>query len=94
MNDIYVFKFGKCATTDLLEAQVTLAVIAVECMLGKAAVRIGFRYAVKKDKNAVIMETGNEAGDAIVRVFTGLLIRAFGETRFKVEHNPKEPRHD
>ncbi|MDD2773709.1 MAG: hypothetical protein PHP45_08450 [Elusimicrobiales bacterium] len=94
MNEIYIFKFGKRAATELLEAQITLAVIAVECMLGKAAVRIGFRYAVKKDKNAVVMETGNEAGEAIVRVFTGLLIRAFGETRFKVEHTRREPRHD
>jgi len=94
MHEIYIFKFGKGATKEFLEAQVTLAVIAVECMSGKAAVRIGFRYAIKKEKDAVVMETGNAAGEAIVRVFTGLLIRAFGETRFKVEHNPKEPRHD
>ena len=94
MKDVYIFRFGKAATMDLLEAQITLAVIAVECMAGKAAVRIGFRYAVKKDKWAVVMETGNDAGEAIVRVFTGLLIKAFGENRFKVEHNPKEPRHD
>lgn len=94
MTETYIFKFGQHAAMNLLEAQLTLAVIAVECMQGKAAVRIGMRYAVKKDKNALVIETSNEAGDAIVRVFTGLLIRGFGETKFKVEHASKELRHD
>ena len=86
MKDIYIFRFGKGATPEYAEAQMILAVVSVECMLGKAAVRIGVRYALNRDKNAMVIESTNEAGEALARVFTGFLIRVFGETSFKVEH--------
>ena len=86
MKDIYIFRFGKGATPEYAEAQMILAVVAVECMFGKAAVRIGVRYALNRDKNAMVIESTNEAGEALARVFTGFLIRVFGETSFKVEH--------
>ena len=86
MKDIYVFHLGPEAVPEYAEAQMILAVVAVECLFGKAAVRVGVRYALNHDKNAIVVESGNEAGEALVRVFTGFLIRVFGETAFSVEH--------
>ena len=81
-----VYRFELEAEVPLLEAEMSLhlAMVAVEGLLGQAAVRLQTSYHVDEPRSAIIVDGTTDAGEALVRVFTGFLIREFGEDAFQV----------
>lgn len=81
-----VYRFGFVPAVPLSEAELTLhlAIYAAEGLHGEARVRLDVTYQLDPPANAIIVDGGNEVGATLVKVFTHLLIRQFGEDGFHV----------
>lgn len=80
------FQFETHVSLTGAEMSLHLAMFAVEGLLGRARVRLDAKYELNPDDNSIAVDDETEVGAAIVRVFTGFVLREFGETSFEVEH--------
>ena len=82
-----VFRFSLSANASLDEAEMTLqlATFAAEGLFGTAQVRLDFGYHVDADRRVVLVDGSTEVGATVAQIFTGLLLREFGEDSFRVE---------
>ena len=80
----YRFEFDE--SVELAEAEMTLhlAMIALEGLFGRAAVRLDARYRLDEAAGAIVVDASTSVGAALVRVFTTLLTREFGDEAFDV----------
>ena len=78
----FVFEPG----VSLVDAEMTLhlAMFAVEGLLGAARVRLDFSYCVDAPRRTILVDGTTDVGEAIARVFTGLVLREFGEASLRV----------
>ncbi len=77
------FTFQKNVSRDRIEELIAFAVISAECTFGQAKVRISASY-LASDSKAVI-DVSSPVGEHIAEIFTGLVIRDYGEESFTVE---------
>ncbi|MCK9554992.1 hypothetical protein M0R36_04145 [bacterium] len=77
------FKFKQKVSKEQIEELITFAVISAECTYGQAKVRLNASY-LASDSKAVI-DVSSPVGEHIAEIFTGLLIRDYGEQSFDVE---------
>jgi hypothetical protein len=82
-----VFRFSFSADVALDEAEMTLqlATFSAEGMYGVAQVRLDFGYHVDADHRLILIDASTEVGATVAHIFTGLLLREFGEDSFTVE---------
>lgn len=66
-----------------IEEHIAFAVISAECSFGQAKVRLNAAYLASGNK--VIIDVSSAVGEHIGEVFTGLLIKHYGEQSFTVE---------
>jgi len=78
------------ADHELIEVDVTHALLVSEFIFGKSHVRLEFRYRIQDQGRTCLIETAGEAGDAAARVFAGLLAARFGETGYSVKRLERE----
>jgi len=80
----YRFQFEP--TVPLAEAEMSLhlALYAVEGLYGEARVRLEAGYHVEETRRSIVVDGGTEVGAALVKVFTRLLTREYGEDGFHV----------
>jgi hypothetical protein len=83
--DVFRFRFVADVPLDEAEMSLQLATFAVEGLFGPARVRLDVGYHLDAPRNAILVDGTTEVGATVVRVFTGLLLREFGEDSFKVE---------
>ncbi len=85
-----VFRFSFSVDVALDEAEMTLqlATFAAEGLFGSADVRLDFGYHVDVDRRVILIDGSTEVGSAVAHIFTGLLLREFGEDSFAVERVP------
>ena len=94
-DDIFRFEFEPSVPLTDPEMSLHLALFAVEGVFGRASVRLDAEYQVDEPRHAIVVDGTTEVGSLIVRVFTGLLLREFGEEAFHVgrvlspTHQPK-----
>jgi hypothetical protein len=81
-----MFRFEFAPTVSLAEAELTLhlATYAAEGLHGEARVRLEVSYQLDRSANVILVGGGTEVGDALVKIFTRLLIRQYGEDDFQV----------
>lgn len=90
-----VFRFSFSSDVPLEEAEMTLqlATFAVEGLFGMARLRIDFSYHVDSARRTILVDGTTEVGAVVVQVFTGLLLREFGEDAFRMapmqSHQPQ-----
>lgn len=82
--DAYRFEFEPHVSLSDAEASLHLALFAIEGIFGRAQVRLDARYELDEDGHAVVLDTTSLVGETALRVFTGLLLREFGEDAFRV----------
>jgi len=72
------------AHVSLADAEETLrlAMLAVEGLFGAARVRLDVHYHIVQELRSIHLDAANEPGQAVVRIFTGLLLREFGDDAF------------
>lgn len=83
MADICKFKFEEDIKEDVIEEKIALAIITAECTFGQAKVRIHAAYLALGNK--AVIDVSSPVGEHIAQVFTGLMIREFGEDKFMLE---------
>jgi hypothetical protein len=77
------FKFHKNISREQIEEHISFAVISAECTFGQAKVRLNAAYLAADNK--VVIDVSSLVGEHIAEVFTGLLIKEYGEHSFTVE---------
>ena len=88
-----VFRFAFKEDVSLVDAELSLhlAIFAVEGLFGVARVRLEVSYHVEEPRRVIVVDGSNEVGGALVRVFTNLLLREFGEDAFQVRRADPSP---
>jgi hypothetical protein len=91
-----VFCFSFSPEVPIVEAEMTLqlATFAAEGLFGAARVRLDFGYHIDPKRRAIIADGSKEVGATVVQIYTGLLLREFGDDSFRVERvnsNPTPP---
>ena len=81
-----VYRFAFVPRISLGEAEMTLqlAIFAAEGLFGTASVRLDFRYYVDVPRHSLFVDGTTEVGETIIKIFTGLALREFGEDAFCV----------
>lgn len=89
----YLYRFAFSATPDMAEVEQTLlmAVLAVSCLHGPAAVRLDAGYALDHDKRILLVDASTPVGRDVTRVFAGLCAHEFGDGSFRVEAVEQAP---
>ena len=82
--DVYRFEFDDEVSLEETEMTLQLALLAVEGLFGQARVRMEMTYRVNEAQRAIVADASTEVGHTVARMFTGLLIREFGEEAFQV----------
>jgi hypothetical protein len=81
---VYRFTFDKeIALTDA-EATLHLAMIAAEGLFGNAIVRMDVSFEADQAGRSLTVDGTTPVGAAVVRMFTSLMLREFGEDAFTV----------
>ena len=76
--------FTKSVDIEAAEQTLLLAILAVACLHGEAAVRLDVGYAIDTDRRIVVIDTGTPIGRATAQVFIGFCAREFGDEAFVV----------
>jgi hypothetical protein len=79
------FTFEPPADPEAVEEDFGLALFVASCIYGRPSVRLGARYLVSPDGRRCVATVGGGAGEAILRVFTGLCASRVGEQGFRIE---------
>jgi len=83
------FEFEPLVSLESAELSLHLAMYAVEGLYGEARVRLDTSYHLDEARRSITVDGGTEVGAAIVKVFTRLLTREFGEDGFRVRRADK-----
>jgi len=89
-NTIQKFIFKPDVDLEQAEGTLLLSIIAAEALHGQAAVRLEARYLFSNEKRACVIDCRGKASDDFIKIFTGFLIREFGEDAFGVSCEAKE----
>ena len=79
------FQFAGHVDMDSVERILLLAVISAEGIHGRSRVRLDARYDSDLESRICTVNTDNEVGQEICRVFTEFLTQDIGDERFGVE---------
>jgi hypothetical protein len=88
ITESYRFEFEPVVPIIDAEMSLHLAMIALEGLHGQAQVRLEAAYHVDESSRTITVNGTTDVGADLVRVFTGLLIREFGEDAFEVRSMP------
>lgn len=91
MNGAFRFVFKEDVSVLDAELSLHLAIFAIEGLFGAARVRLDASYAIDEPRRVIIVDASNEVGEALVRVFTNLLLREFGDDSLQVERVDAHP---
>jgi len=84
-NGVYRFTVLGPSSQGLLNALLKLALAETEVVFGKAKVKLETSCEVSAKGPACVIEGGTECGEHLAKLFTGFLIKKFGEQGFRVE---------
>jgi hypothetical protein len=89
----YRFTFEPHVSMAEAEMSLHLALFAVEGLHGEVNVRLEASYHCDEARRSITVDATTEVGIAIVKVFTRLLSREFGEEAFRVRPVGKAASH-
>lgn len=81
---VYRLAFKIPVDMEAVEETLLLAILAVGCLYGDAAVRLDVGYAIDKDERVVVIDASTEMGRAVARIFIGFCTHEFGDDTFGV----------
>jgi len=92
-TDTYRFTFDHAIPLPEAEETLQLTILAAEGLFGEATVRMDLNYTVVGRQRMFMFDGSTDVGSAVVRMFTALLIRAYGRDQFTVRRvGAAEPR--
>jgi len=81
---VYRYKATDDVSFKEFEKSLLLAVLAVESLHGRSAVRLGVSFYLDEKERACVVDGSTGVGLDLARVFAGFLAEEFGEDAFKV----------
>ena len=87
----YRFEFRPSVALVAAEKTLQVALGAIEGLHGQAEVRLDASYRVDEPSRAIDVDAATLVGAELVRVFTSLLIREFGDDAFVVRQIDSSP---
>lgn len=81
----YQFQFNTDVPFEEIDSTLMLATLAAECIHGRTRVQLDARFQAFRKENICWINADNVVGRHIARIFTGLMVRLFGDKAFKVE---------
>lgn len=81
---VYRLEFEIPVDMDAVEETLLLAILAVGCLYGEAAVRLDAGYAIDAEARVVVIDGGTDIGRAVARIFIGFCSREFGDGTFSM----------
>ncbi len=78
------FEFEPHVSLTDAEMSLHLAMFAAEGLFGRAQVRLDTDYELDEPQHRIVVDAESEVGAVLVRVFTALLLREFGEDSFRI----------
>jgi len=81
---VYRLAFEIPVDMDAVEETLLLAILAVACLHGEAAVRLDAGYAINADERVVVIDASTDIGRSVARIFIGLCTREFGDDNFSL----------
>lgn len=84
-TNVYRFEIDHSVPLMEAEASLQLAIFAAEGLFGAARVRMDMAYHLDEPRWAIVADGTTAVGSAVIRMFTALLIREFGESSFQVQ---------
>lgn len=85
---LYRFAFTTPADMKEVEQTLLMAVLAVSCLHGPAAVRLDAGYTLDEERRVILVDASTPIGRDITRVFAGLCAHEYGDGSFRVEAVP------
>ena len=82
---IYHYQIKDGVLMSAVKDSLLLSIMATESLFGRPRINLEARFRLERVSRVCIIDIGTQVGETIARVFTGLLIREFGEQAFKVE---------
>ena len=82
---VYNYRFQRDVPFEEIDDTLMLATLAVECMYGRTQIHLDARFQAHRKDNSCWIEADTEVGRNIANIFTGMMVRLFGEKSFKVE---------
>ena len=82
---IYHYQIKDGVLMSAVKDSLLLSIMASESLFGRPRINLEARFRLERVSRVCIIDIGTKVGETIARVFTGLLIREFGEQAFKVE---------
>lgn len=83
-RSVYRIQFNAPTDMGAVEDTLLLAILAVGCLHGEAAVRLEAGYAINADERLVVLDAGAPLALAVARVFVGMCSHDLGEDAFRV----------
>jgi len=83
-RETYRYTFDPSARMQEVEEALLLAALAVESLYGQSRVRMDAAYCLNAEKRTCVIDAATQVGRDICRIFTGFVIREFGEQAFSV----------
>ena len=83
-RSVYRITFTIPVDMEAVEETLLLAIFAVSCLHGEAAVRLDAGYAIGTSERVVVIDASTDIGVAVTRVFIGFCTREFGDDVFGV----------
>lgn len=81
---IYRFEIDQSVPLTEAEQSLHLAMIALEGLYGSAGIRLDARYHLDEGGRAIVVDGSTPIGSSLVKVFSTLLTREFGEDAARV----------
>ena len=82
---VYRIAFRDSIDMERVEQVLLLAILAVGCLHGAAAVRLDAGYAIDPHERTVAIDGTTEIGRAVTRIFAGFCIHEFGDDAFGID---------
>lgn len=84
-NGLYRFTVLIPSSKGFLDSLLRLALAETEVVFGRAKVKLETAYEVASKGPVCTIEGGTECGEHLAKLFTGFLLKKFGEQGFRVD---------
>ena len=88
-RNIFRYRFKDDLDPQEIEESLLLAVLAVEGIHGRCAVRLAGTFYFDREKHACVIDGSTEIGQHVAGIFTGFLQKQFGDEAFQIERLEK-----
>ena len=83
-KDQYIYRFRRHIDIDDVQDTLTLSVLGVENLHGRARVRLDGWWRLDRQRRRCVIDASTSVGENIAQLFTGFLTQEFGENAFTV----------